>query len=90
MIVTKLTIPALLPVAAALLAPAFFAFPAQAGILHKHPVMAGAAAGLAAHHMAKKGAAGRMAHGQRPNLAERHPILSGLAAGGAAHHMLKK
>ena len=38
---------------------------------------AGAAAGLAAHHMAKKGAAGRAAHGKKPNLAERHPIATG-------------
>jgi hypothetical protein len=75
---------------AALLAPTFLTSPAQAGILHKHPVAAGAAAGLAAHHMAKKGAASRAAHGKKPNLAERHPVLSGLAAGGVAHHMLKK
>ena len=86
---TKLTLPALLPAFAALLLPALNT-PAQAGILHKHPVAAGAAAGLVAHHMAKKGAAGRMAHGQRPNLAERHPIMSGVAGGAMAHHMLKK
>ena len=81
-----LTLSALLPAAAILLTATV---PAQAGILHKHPVLAGAAAGLAAHHMAKKGAAGRMAHGQKPNLAERHPMLSGVGAGVAAHHMLK-
>lgn len=78
---------ALLP-AAAILATAML--PAQAGILHKHPVAAGAAAGLAAHHMAKKGAAGRMAHGQKPNFAERHPVVTGVAGAGLAHHMLKK
>ncbi len=82
---TKLSVLALLPAATVLLTAAV---PAQAGILHKHPALAGAAAGLAAHHMAKKGAAGRMAHGQKPNLAERHPILSGVGAGMAAHHML--
>ncbi len=86
---TKFSVPALLAASALLLAPVLTA-PAQAGILHKHPALAGAAAGLAAHHMAKKGAAGRAANGQRPNMAERHPMLSGLAAGGAAHHMLKK
>lgn len=82
----KLTL-ALLPVAAILVTAVL---PAQAGILQKHPVAAGAAAGLAAHHFAKKGAASRAAKGKRPNLAERHPIVSGVAAGAAAHHMLKK
>lgn len=82
----KLTL-ALLPAAAILVTAVL---PAQAGILHKHPVAAGAAAGLAAHHFAKKGAAGRAANGQRPNLAERHPVVSGVAAGVAAHHILKK
>ena len=84
----KLT--ALLAAGAALLAPTLLTGPAQAGILHKHPVAAGAAAGLAAHHLAKKGAAGRAASGKKPNLAERHPMLSGIAAGAAAHHTLKK
>ena len=83
---TKITL-ALLP-AAALLVTA--TVPAQAGILHKHPVAAGAAAGLAAHHFAKKGAAGRAANGQRPNFAERHPMMTGVAGAGVAHHMLKK
>ena len=83
----KLTLSALLPAAAILLTATV---PAQAGILHKHPILGGAAAGLAAHHMAKKGAAGRMAHGQKPNMAERHPMMSGLAGAAAAHHMLKK
>ena len=81
------TLSALLPAAALLLSATV---PAQAGILHKHPVAAGAAAGLAAHHMAKKGAAGRMAHGQKPNLAERHPMATGIAGAAVAHHMLKK
>ncbi len=81
-----LTLSALLPAALLLTA----TVPAQAGILHKHPVAAGAAAGLAAHHFAKKGAAGRMAHGQKPNFAERHPMATGIAGGVAAHHMLKK
>jgi len=76
--------------ALALLAPAFAALPAQAGIFHKHPMLAGAAAGLAAHHMAKRGAQGRMAHGGKPNFAERHPMMSGVAAGALAHHMAKK
>ena len=78
---------ALLPAA---LAPAFLTSPVHAGLLHKHPTAAGVAAGLAAHHMAKKGAAGRMAHGKKPNLAERHPMATGVVAGVAAHHMLKK
>ena len=82
-----LTLSALLPAAALLLTATV---PAQAGILHKHPALAGAAAGLAAHHMAKKGAASRAAHGQKPNLAERHPMMSGIAGAAAAHHMLKK
>ena len=90
MTLTKLTIPALLPVGAVLLTSAFLTVPAQAGILHKHPVAAGAAAGLAAHHMAKKGASSRAAHGKKPNLAERHPMATGVVAGVAAHHMLKK
>lgn len=81
---------ALLPAALALAAPAFLTAPAQASLLHKHPTAAGAAAGLAAHHIAKKGASSRMAHGKRPNLAQRHPLATGVIAGVAAHHMLKK
>ena len=77
-------------VALALLAPACISIPAQAGVLHKHPVLAGAAAGLAAHHMAKKGAAGRAATGKKPNLAERHPMMTGVAAAVAGHHLAKK
>ena len=80
----------LLPAVLALAAPALLTSPAQAGLLHKHPTAAGVAGGLAAHHMAKKGAEGRMAHGQKPNLAERHPVATGVIAGAAAHHMLKK
>lgn len=79
-----------LPVAVAVLLPTLVSAPAQANPFKKHPVIAGAAAGMMAHHMAKKGAAGRMAHGQRPNMAERHPMLSGAAAAMGAHHMLKK
>ena len=82
-----LALSALLPAAALLLSATV---PAQAGILHKHPTLAAGAAGLAAHHMAKKGAATRMAHGQKPNMAERHPMISGMAGAAAAHHMLKK
>lgn len=81
---------ALLPATLALAAPAFLTAPAHAGILKKHPTAAGAAAGLAAHHIAKKGAHSRMAHGKRPNLAQRHPVATGVIAGAAAHHMLKK
>lgn len=92
MTLTKFIAPALLPAAflASTLSSMLLTGPAQAGILHKHPVAAGAAAGLAAHHIAKKGAASRAASGKKPNLAERHPVLSGIAAGAAAHHMLKK
>ncbi len=72
--------------AGALLAPAFFGAPAQAkGLLHRHPVAAGAAAGLAAHHMAKKSAA-KGHHG----VMARHPKATGVIAGMAAHHALKK
>ncbi len=79
-----------LPAAVAVLLPTLLCAPAQANPFKKHPVIAGAAAGLVAHHMAKKGAAGRMAHGQKPNMAERHPMLSGAAAAVGVHHMLKK
>ncbi len=79
-----------LPVAAAILLPTLLSTPAQANPLKKHPMIAGAAAGMMAHHMAKKGAAGRMAHGAKPNMAERHPMMSGAAAAMGAHHMLKK
>ena len=78
------TFAALLPAAMLLTA----TLPAQADLLHKHPVAAGAATGLAAHHFAKKGAAGRAARGQKPNFAERHPIVTGVGAGVAAHHLL--
>ncbi len=81
---------ALLPAALALLAPSLLPVPAQAGFLHKHPTAAGVGAGLIAHHMAKKGASSRMAHGKKPNLMERHPMATGILAGAAAHHMLKK
>lgn len=76
--------------ALALLAPTALSAPANAGILHKHPKAAGAVAGLAAHHMVKKGAATRAAKGQKPNLAQRHPVATGLAAAVATHHVLKK
>ncbi len=76
---------ALLPAVTALIVPALFAAPAQAGILHKHPKAAGIAAGLAAHHMAKKSAS-KGHHG----VMARHPKATGLAAGLAAHHALKK
>ncbi len=79
-----------LPGIVAVLLPMLASAPAQANPFKKHPMIAGAAAGLMAHHMAKKGAAGRAAHGQKPNLAERHPMLSGAAAAVGAHHMLKK
>lgn len=79
-----------LTAAVAILLPSVLSAPVQANPLTKHPLIAGAAAGLAAHHMAKKGAAGRMAHGQKPNMAERHPMLSGAAAAMGAHHILKK
>ncbi len=76
---------ALLSAAVALSISAFLAAPAQAGILHKHPTAAGVGAGIAAHHMAKKSAAGG-GHG----MMARHPKTTGVAAGMAAHHMLKK
>lgn len=59
---------------------------AHKNILERHPVATGVAAGLAAHHMAKR----RAAAGKKPNLAERHPVATGLVAGLAAHHMAKK
>jgi len=72
--------------AAALLVPALLVAPVQAkGLLHMHPVAAGAAAGLAAHHMAKKSAA----HGGHGMMA-RHPKTTGVVAGLAAHRALKK
>jgi hypothetical protein len=71
------------------LAPTLATPSAQANVLKKHPLMASAAAGIAAHHYAKKGAAGRAAAGQRPNFAERHPMMSGAAAAIGAHHFLK-
>lgn len=70
--------------AAALILSACLA-PASAGVLHKHPKAAGVGAGIAAHHMAKKSAAGG-GHG----MMARHPKTTGVAAGVAAHHMLKK
>ncbi len=79
-----------LPIATAVLIPTLVSTSVQANPLKKHPLIAGAAAGMMAHHMAKKGAAGRMAHGQKPNMAERHPMLSGVGAAMGAHHMLKK
>jgi hypothetical protein len=63
---------------------------AQGGFLHRHSTGAGIVAGLAAHHMAKRGAASRAASGRRPNFAERHPMATGIAAGMATHHMLKR
>lgn len=69
-------------VAAAMLTPAIIAGPAQAGFLHHHHKMAGIAAGLAAHHMAK--------HSGGHGFMHRHPIMTGLAAGAATNHMLKR
>jgi hypothetical protein len=66
--------------ALALATPAFFAAPVQAGILHKHPVITGIAAGVAAHHLAKKHGHGVLHH---------HPVMTGIAAGVAAHHLAK-
>ena len=66
------------------------AVPANAGILHHHPVAAGVAAGMVAHHMAKKSGRNRAAHGGHRNFAQRHPGVTGIAAGVAAHHMLKR
>ena len=80
----------LLPAALALLAPTVLSTPVSANPLTKHPKMAGLAAGLAVHHMAKKGAKGKMAHGMRPNMAQRHPLATGLGAAAMTHHMLKK
>lgn len=71
---------AVLAAALALAAPAVFTAPANAGILHRHPIAASLAAGMAAHHMAKH------AHG---GMMHRHPMMTGVAAGMAAHHMLK-
>jgi hypothetical protein len=67
--------------AIALAVPVFIQAPAQASIFHKHPTMTGAAAGLAAHHMAKTHGHGFM---------HRHPMMTGMAAGLAAHHIAKK
>ncbi len=88
---------ALLPAALALTAPAFVSSPALAqaapkkpNMMQRHPKATGVAAGLAAHHMAKKGAKGKMAQGKKPNMMQRHPKATGVAAGLAAHHMAKK
>ena len=92
----KTLTPRLFAAALALAVPALFATPSFAqqpkkpNIMQRHPVATGVVAGMAAHHMAKKGAKGRMAAGKKPNFAERHPMLSGVAAGAAAHHMAKK
>ena len=51
------------------------------GMMHRHPMMTGMAAGMAAHHMAKH------AHG---GMMHRHPMMTGMAAGMMAHHMAKK
>ena len=80
---------AALSAAAAFAGTALVPTAAQAGILHRHPHLAAAAAGIAAHHYAKKGAQSRAAQGRKPNFAERHPILSGIGAAVATHHVLK-
>ena len=68
------------------LAPVLLTGSVQAkNILQKHPTASGVAAGVAAHHMAKKSAA----HGGH-GLMARHPVATGVVAGAAAHHMLKK
>lgn len=56
----------------------------------KHPILTGAAAGIAAHHYAKKWGRRRSQVGRRRNFAERHPIITGAAAAGVAHHFAKK
>jgi hypothetical protein len=76
---------AAVPAALALLTPSFVCSPATAGPLKKHPVAAGVAAGLVAHHMAKKSAA-KGGHG----VMARHPKATGVVAGLAVHHALKK
>lgn len=70
--------------------PTFAQAPKKGNLLQRHPKVAGVAAAVAAHHMAKKGAGSRRAMGKKPNFAERHPMATGVAAGAAAHHMLKK
>jgi hypothetical protein len=67
--------------ALALATPAFLLAPAQASMIHKHPKMTGIAAGMVAHHEAKKHGHGFM---------HKHPMMTGMAAGLAAHHMAKK
>ena len=61
-------------------ATAFVSTPAQAGILHRHPKMAGVGAAIAAHHIAKHHGHGFM---------HRHPTMTAVGAGLAAHHIAK-
>ena len=71
--------------ALAILMPTLISVPAHAGFLKRHPVASGVAAGLIAHHMAKKSAK----HGHRGFLA-RHPVATGVVTGALVHHHLKK
>ena len=69
----------------------FVSAPAQArSFAQKHPIITGAAAGIAAHHYAKKWGRRRTMHGRHRNFAERHPVLTGAAAAAAAHHVAKR
>jgi len=56
----------------------------------RHPVATSVAAGVAAHHIAKKTGQNRTANGGHRNLAQRHPMATGVAAAAATHHVIKK
>jgi len=56
----------------------------------RHPVATSVAAGVAAHHIAKKTGQNRTAAGRNRNFAQRHPVATGVAAAAATHHVIKK
>ena len=58
--------------------------------VQKHPTMTAVGAAVVTHHMLKKSAAYKKAHGQRLNFAERHPTLSAVGVGVVTHHIIKK
>ncbi len=64
--------------------------PHKKSFIQRHPTLTGVAAGVATHHMLKKSAAQKKAHGQKLNWAERHPTLSGIGVGAATRHVIKK
>src|SRR5205807_5717216 len=56
----------------------------------RHPVVTSVAAGVAAHHVAKKTGRRRTATGRRRNFAQRHPVATGVAAAAATHHVIRR